>query len=180
MGSKDRSINRTRAKGKFRVRHSMRDDLSKEDQLFWLWSLLHQTSFQVAKCRQRELRKLGLSMMQSALLFVVKDINGPATPAEISRRLLREPNTVTVMLQNMEDDCLLTRTKDLETKNLVRIEITKQGEQAYQTSRENREVVWRIMSCLSKKERLNLWIYLQKIRNKALAELGVEYKVPFP
>ena len=149
------------------------------EEVFELWALLHQSSDSIARARQKELREVGVSMIQSALLFVVRSIEGPATPAEISRRIFREPHTVFELLQQMEKKGLLRRVKDLERKNMVRIVLTEKGEETYHRSRDKREAVCQIMSCLSQQERANLRAYLQKVRGKALATLGVKHQL-FP
>jgi DNA-binding MarR family transcriptional regulator len=144
-----------------------------------LWMLFHYTCDAIIRARENELRQIGISRMQAAVLFIVKSIDGPATPAEISRRLFREPHTVSGLLNRMEKDGLVKKTKDLERKNLIRVTITEKGEQAYQQSRELK-VIANIMSCLSRKKKENLREYLETLRNRTLEELTVRLEMPFP
>lgn len=149
------------------------------NQDYELWVLLHQTTDAMVRTREDELRQFSISRMQSAVMFIVKAIEGPATPAEISRWLFREPHTVSGLLNRMEKQGLVRRVKDLERKNLIRVTLTEKGEKAYHQSRELK-VIHEILSCLSPKERDNLRTYLERLRNKALRELGRKEALPFP
>ena len=145
-----------------------------------LWMLLHQTCDAIIKARENALRKqVGISRMQASVLFIVKAVDGPATPAEISRWLFREPHSVSGLLNRMEKDGLVKKVKDLDRKNLIRVAMTEKGEEAYQQSGDI-TVVPKILSCLSRKKRENLRAYLETLRNKALEELRVERELPFP
>ena len=149
------------------------------DRDYKLWVLLHQACDAMIRARENELRPIGISRMQAAVLFIVKAVTAPATPAEISHWLFREPHTVSGLLDRMEKQGLIRRVKDLERKNLIRVVITEKGEEAYQRSREMK-VIHKILSHLSQKEYDNLWAYLETLRNKALGEIGVGYQLPFP
>ena len=150
------------------------------DGYYSLWVLLHQTADALSKTRDNELRKsVGISRMQAAVLFIVKAITGPATPAEISRWLFREPHTVSGILERMEKKGLVRRSKDLERKNMIRVELTEKGEEALQRSREL-TAVRNILLCLSDEELENLRRYLETLRNKAIEELRIDYELPFP
>lgn len=149
------------------------------DREYELWVLLHQACDAMIRARENELRKFGISRMQAAVLFIVKAVEGPAIPAEISRWLFREPHTVSGLLERMEKQGLVRRVKDLERKNMIRVVITEKGEEAYQGSRELK-VIRTILFCLSAEQRDNLRPYLETLRNKALGELGVKHQLPFP
>ena len=144
-----------------------------------LWVLLDQTCAAMIRARENELRPAGISGMQAAVLFIVKAVKGPATPAEISRWLFREPHSVSGLLNRMEKDGLVRKVKDLERKNLIRVAITEKGEEAYQQSRDMK-VIPQILSCLTRKKKENLRAYLEALRNKAVAEIGVRRRLPFP
>ncbi len=136
-----------------------------------LWVLLRQTSQIVLQARERELSEYGLSTVRAAVLLTIRTIGDKATPAEISRWLLREDHSVSSLLTRMERDGLVRRVKDLNRKNLVRITLTEQGREAYYQSARRRSV-YDIMSILTDKEREQLMLCLVKIRNKALDKLG--------
>lgn len=149
------------------------------DREYELWVLLHQACDAMIRARENELRGFGISRMQAAVLFIVKAIDGPATPAEISRWPFREPHTVAGLLERMEKQGLVRQVNDLERKNMIRVVITEKDEEACQRSRELK-VIRTILSCLSPEQRDSLRPYVETLRNEALKELGVKHQLPFP
>jgi len=154
-------------------------DVSLADRDYKLWVRLHQARHAVYSARDRELRQFGVTTMEAAVLFVVQALGKAATPAEISRWLFREPHTVVGILNRMEKKGLVRRVKDLEKKNWVRVMMTEKGQQAYDQSMKTEEL-HRIMSSLSEEERQQLSSCLEKVIAKALMELGINRKLPFP
>jgi DNA-binding MarR family transcriptional regulator len=154
-------------------------DFPSVDEDYKLWVLLSQAADATLRARQKELDRYGISAAEATVLFVIQAIGERATPAVITRWLLREPHTVTELLNRMEKKGLVTKTKDLERKNLVRVSITEKGRQAYQQSTK-RKSIHKVLSSLSQEERQQLMASLAKLRNKALKELRVEHKPPFP
>jgi DNA-binding MarR family transcriptional regulator len=155
-------------------------DFPSVDEDYKLWVLLNQAADTTLRARQKELDRYGISSAEAALLFAVQAIGERATPAEITRWLLREPHTVTELLNRMEKGGLVKKSKDLERKNLVRVSITEKGRQAYEQSTK-RKSIHKVISSLSQQERQQLRLYLEKLRNKALGELREERpKPPFP
>lgn len=149
------------------------------DREYELWVLLQQACDAMVRVREKEVREFGISMMQATVLFIVKTIGGPATPAEISRWLFRKPHTVSGLLERMEKQGLVRRVKDMERKNMIRVVITEKGEEAYQRSK-NAKAARSILSSLSPEQRDTLRPYLETLRNKALDELRIRYRLPFP
>ena len=149
------------------------------DEDYRLWVLCRQTYETMVRARAHELKQVGISPIQAAVLFILKATKAPATPAEISRWLFREAHSVSELINRMERKGLVRKARDLERKNLVRTVMTEKGEETYRRSSE-RKVIHRILSCLSPEERNSLVRYVEKLRHKALAELGVNYKLPFP
>ena len=146
-------------------------DFSSKDLDFDLWVLLRRTSHVVLKARDRELAKYGISAVQAAVLFLVRELGRDAIPAEISRQLLRDAHSVSGLLSRMEKDGLVRKVKDLDRKNLIRVELTEKGKQAYNESTK-RESISGIMSSLPDKEQRQLMSYLRTVRDTALKELG--------
>ena len=149
------------------------------DRDYELWVLLHQACDAVGKVRDDEMRQFGITRMQAAILFILKVVEAPATPAEIARWLIREPHTVSGLLDRMEKRGLVRITKDPARKHLLRIVITEKGEKAYQRSRELK-TIHASLSCLSQEEHDDLRAYLKRVRNRALEEFRVTPKLPYP
>jgi len=145
---------------------------------FELWVLLRHTTDALARAREKELRKSGISRIQAAVLFILDTLTPPVIPAAISRRLVRKAHTTSELLNRMVKKGLIKKVKDLERKNQVRVVMTEKGQEAYRDSREM-AVVSRTLSCLSLSEREEFRSYLTRLRDKALEELGAEYLLPF-
>jgi len=144
-----------------------------------LWAMLNQVYWAMVRVTENELRPIGLSMIGAAVLFLVKSAKTPTTPAQLSRWLFREPHTVSGLLNRMEKQGLIRKTKDLQRKNLVRVALTEKGEKAYQQQSEMR-IIRKLLSSLSPKQRNNLTTYLRTLRSSALDELVVKRRSPFP
>jgi DNA-binding MarR family transcriptional regulator len=149
-----------------------------KDQDYALWYLIVYMRRSMYRAREKELFQMGLTPEQASVLFIVQNTGPRVTPADISRYLLREPHSVSGLLDRMEKDGLIKKVKDLERRNLVRVAITEQGKEALRKST-RRESIHRIMSCLSPGERRDVKVSLEKLWNKALEELGGEARAPF-
>ncbi|MFC1944598.1 MarR family winged helix-turn-helix transcriptional regulator [Chloroflexota bacterium] len=133
----------------------------------------------MTRVADKELREYGVFFMQASVLIAVNSIKKPATPAEISRCLFREPHSISGLLKRMEKNGLVKRTKDLERKNLTRVMLTGKGDEIYRQVRIMKGLS-EIFSCLSHEELNNIEICLWKLRDKAIKEIGVTYQLPFP
>ena len=153
--------------------------LASWEPVFEEWWLIHQTTHLMARARRREIKRHGLTDVHSGILFAVLLLEDRATPAELARWLAREHHTILEVIKGMERKGLLKRSKDLERKNLVRVSITEKGKRLYQKVAK-RESIEFMMSCLSEKERKALCKYMDRIRERALAYLGVYEKPVAP
>ena len=138
-----------------------------------LWALLAQTKDAIFGARQKQLRRYGISATQATALLAIQAIGDKATPAEISRWLFRKPHSVSELLSRMEKEGLVRKIKDLNRRNLVRVELTEKGYEAcYQSMKE--ESIHKIMSSLSEEDRQQLRSILGRLRDEALKGLGAE------
>jgi DNA-binding MarR family transcriptional regulator len=148
------------------------------DQDFNLWILLAQTRALLFSAGEEELSKWNISLMHGWTIFTIKAIGDKATPAEIARWLGREPHTVSSLLSRMMAQGLIVKEKSLDKKNLVRIRLTKKGEQLYEEAISMRPM-HDIISVLNKEEHKQLKMLLGKLRDKAQQSLGRKYKLPY-
>ncbi len=160
-------------------RKTRKSALISTDQDYNLWVLMRQARDAMAKAREREIAKYGVSSIQVAVLFNIQAIGQEATPAEISRRLVREPHSVSGLLSRREKQGLIKRVKDLPRRNMIRVVMTKKGAETY-----NLVSKWitmhKILSVLSNDEKKILWDLLQKLRDKSLKLAGIGHELPFP
>jgi DNA-binding MarR family transcriptional regulator len=154
-----------------------------KDQYYNTWWLLHQTRDVVFRVRSRELIQYDITTEQAAVLFIVKvltRLKRKSTPGEISRWILREPNSVSKILTRMEKEGFINKINGLgKKKNEVHINLTDKGEQAYNFSIK-RDSIRDVMSCLTKEECQQLGSILERIRDRALQELTKKSKALFP
>ena len=156
----------------------MNDSIYKDEDYQLWWLILHARRA-MHKARARELLQYGVTAEEAAVLFVIDAVGWEVTPSEISRWLGREPHSISELIRRMEKKGLVSKNKDLERKNMVRVAMTEKGQEAFQQS-VKRESVYRIMSALSKNQCRQMAKCLEKLWDKALEEVGVSQKAPFP
>lgn len=146
---------------------------SAEDDDQDLWLLLTHTRYAVFRAREKELQRYGVSPEQVGLLFVVQALGNKATPAAISRHIIRQPHTVSALVDRMTRRGLVKKVKDLDRKNLVRVVMTEKGKKTYELSTK-RGPIHRIMSIMEEEERKNFRATLEKLMAKARKEIGMD------
>ena len=82
------------------------------------------------------------------------------------------------LINRMEEQGLVRKSKDLEAKNLVRVTLTEKGEQAFQ-HKLGIKVFPKILSRLSKKELDNLKVYLDKLHRETLEAIRALQPGPY-
>lgn len=153
------------------------------DERHALWQLLRRTALAIGKAREKELVELGISVEMAAMLMTIVTIAALGTqaiPATIAKTLLLEPHSVSQQLSKMEKMGLVRKTKDLERKNLVRVELTETGRDLLHKSMERRRSIKKIMSVLTEDERRQMWNSLAKLRDAAIKDLGVKKPILYP
>jgi DNA-binding MarR family transcriptional regulator len=149
------------------------------DEYFVLWVMIAQTKDALLKARQRDYAQFGINNERRAVLWIIQNNGGQATPVEIARQLFRELHSVTEMLNRMTKEGLVRKVKSTG-KSKTEAKLTKKGLEVFSQSLHN-ETDKRIFSALSKNEREQLMSCLWKVRKKALSELGIpEWQITFP
>ena len=143
------------------------------------WQLLRRTARVMGKARQKELDEYDISGDATAVMFTIVQLGEEAIPAEIARRLLLEPHSVSQLVTRLQKDGLARRVRDLDVKNRVRIELTKQGKELFRKAMIRRSVR-KMMSVLTDQEREQLWNSLAKLREAALKQIGMKQRSSYP
>lgn len=125
---------------------------NEEHALAWIFSDANDA---IMLLRERELLPYKLSSVQSAILYILVNAEGPVTPARISRFFFRTPHSVSSILTRMEAKNLIKKTKNLNKKNLVRITITQKGRKVLAPTA-NRKAYETTFGKLSAKQRKEL------------------------
>ena len=146
---------------------------------FLLWQLLHRSFHALIKIRGKELYQHGLTIRQSAVLRTILELGIQASPSKLSKRLFLELNTISEQLKRMEAVGLITKVKDSNNKNPVRIEVTEKGYELHLKTEEHKSVE-DILSVLTEEERTEFWSILSKIRGQAVKQLGISQADLYP
>jgi len=150
-----------------------------EDYDFLLWLLLNRTRYIIDRARQKELYQYGISPRVAGVLFTIIKSGNSVSQTKLVRELNMEPHSISELLLRMSKQGLVIKIKDLEKKNLVRVEVTEKGIEIYRMST-NRKSITDIMSALTKKEKEQLWVILSKIRERALDQRQQDKSNLFP
>ena len=78
----------------------------------------------------------------------------------------------------MEKHGLIRKQKDLDKKNLIRVALTKKGQEARKRAMK-RKAIKQLFSSLSKAERKQLKSIIEKIQVAAVKELDLKQKPPY-
>ena len=149
------------------------------DEYFMLWVLIAQNRDAILRARERDYARYDISNERRAVLYIIQNNGGRATPVEIARDLFRELHSITEMLKRMEKDELITRHKGTG-RSKIEVRLTDKGRDVFNQSLYN-ETDRRIFSVLSHKEREALAGYLWKLRAHVLQDLGIpEWHLNFP
>jgi DNA-binding MarR family transcriptional regulator len=146
-------------------------DIDDQDSSLSLYLLIRKTSDLAFVSRSVELRRHSVTPMQAAVLDIIQNIGRKATPAEISRHLIRQPHSVSSLIDRMEADGLVRRVKDLDRKNLVRVKMTQKGKTVYSRLSERR-TIHDMMADLSEEERQQMIQALVKIQTRIHQNIG--------
>jgi DNA-binding MarR family transcriptional regulator len=141
------------------------------DEDFMLWVLIAQTRDAILRARELEYSQYGISNERRAVLMIIQNYGGRATPVDIARDLFRELHSVTEMLIRMEKDGLVTRHKGTG-RSKIEVSLTQKGRDVFAQSMHN-ETDKKIFSALTKKQRERLSQYLWKLRGRTLEHLGI-------
>jgi len=136
---------------------------------------LRQTSSAIYKLAERKLAKIGLTPIKTYVLLLCKECNGPLTPAEISRSLFRESQTIAGLLARMEKEGLIRRIPKRKGHPFTEVLITEKGKEVwYKGVKAVVAFVEDTMSAFSAEELKQLGELLRKLRQKTLEELHLE------
>lgn len=149
------------------------------DEYFILWVLIAQTKDAILRARERDYARYGISNERRAILYIIENNGGRATPVDIARSLFRELHSITEMLKRMENDGLVKRNRG-SGRSKVEVTLTKKGRDVFEQSLHN-ETDKRIFSVLAKEDRDQLASYLFTLRSQVLQDLGIpEWWLDFP
>lgn len=140
----------------------------------------HQVHESLVKLEDKMHRNLGITTQQFGVLAAIKSIPPPATPTAIAEWLDRNTNSVTLILDRMEKDDLISRVRDLDDRRSLRLEIREKGSKAFTEGVKcHRELYKELMSCLRPDELPELIRLMDKVLDKTfeMRQLKEEVRV---
>jgi DNA-binding MarR family transcriptional regulator len=123
--------------------------------------LFIRTFHNVESAIKRELRRKGIPPKIGAMLAEIYRMNYPS-PIELARVSSRKPQTITAILNRMEEKGLVTRVINERKKNTYRIYLTRKGLLAYQKVL-NIDVFHRVIKNFSEEQFLQFREFLEEI-----------------
>jgi len=155
-------------------------DYQFSDPIFTAWVQFRQAFTAASRLTELKLAKVGLTPIKAYVLWVCRDYEGPLTPAEISRLLFRESNSVVQLLARMEKEGLISRIPKRKGHPFTEVHITDKGKEALRpATKEVMALSANVLSSLSDEELKQWQKLLRKIQQKALEEMHLEL-VPVP
>ena len=154
-------------------------DYHLSDTFLTTWVLFRQTSSAMYKLAVAELQKVGLPPEKLDILWIARDHPGPLNPAEISRSLSRETQTVAGLLNALEKEGLLTRTRRQEGRPFTEVKITAKGRGVCGPGIETaKNFITRVMSSLSPEQHQQLQDMLRTLQEELCQQMQVQLRPP--
>ena len=151
----------------------------REDTEYDLWILLSRVYHMIAKLRNVEMNKYGILPVQAYMLYMIQAMGNATTPAELSRFVYQQRNSVSDILKRMEKQGLITKSKSTGRNGRVLVRMTEKGKKALQLS-EQREHLHNIMSVLNEEKKQQLESVLELLRDRAIEEFSSDRKSVLP
>ncbi|MEQ4487265.1 MAG: MarR family transcriptional regulator [Dehalococcoides mccartyi] len=135
-----------------------------------LWINIVQTRHVMNRLWERRMKESHLTTEKFTVIHELLCLGGESTPHNLARRIVFEPHSISAMLSRMEKDGLITKTKDLEKKHMVRIKLTEKAMELYPKALEiSLEIFTKLMEDIPREDKIKLSESLTQIRNKVLA-----------
>lgn len=166
------TLNEIRRKKWMVLLQEMNPDVDPE--LISLMDNVRQTAHSLHLVSEESLVSAGLSYAKFRLLMgllISEEIDGVESlnPSEISSRQGTSRNTISALLKDLEDDCLVVRELDLEDRRKFNIKLTDAGRVKVKLHANNHfKTVAECFAFLSDDERQDLSQAMTRIRKRAL------------
>jgi MarR family transcriptional regulator, organic hydroperoxide resistance regulator len=137
------------------------------------WALYHQTYNLLYKCEEVMFSKVGLTPQKYMVLMAIRLIEDAATVSDVAQWLDRNTNSISLIVDRMKKEGLITRSRSLGDRRTVRLSLTQKGQEKLdQASVPGWDLVQEMISPLSEKELNTFADLLEPIRKKAFEYLN--------
>jgi DNA-binding MarR family transcriptional regulator len=142
---------------------------------FQTFTMVRQAWIAMNKVCERELAKLGLTPEIATVLWICRDYPGTLIPAELSRIMFRENQTIAGLLNRMEQQGFIKRIPKRKGKPYTDIKLTPKGEKACGPAAEKyKAAIDDLTADLSPEQHKQFQKSMQALRDKALGKLHLE------
>ncbi|MBN1366547.1 MAG: hypothetical protein JW967_01290 [Dehalococcoidales bacterium] len=143
-----------------------------------LVALLDQTNDIIYRAQELEIKihRITLSQVKVMTILLKGDVKKGVSLADLSKLMLREPNSITTLIQRMAKAELIKKRRD-KKENKIFVTITVKGRNLM-INKVTGESLRVIVSALNEREMQNLRICLNKLREKGRQVLGLDLKPP--
>ena len=141
------------------------------DPEFQLWRILDHTRFMIARAREKELARFGLTPEQSHVLDILVGHGGSVTINDIVAVTQRQHHSISTLVSRMVRQGLVTKKKDPDDLRKWVVSITAQGERVFRDL--TRDAIHRIISCLPEQNRSTFKEDLLCLLKRAYEVLGL-------
>lgn len=141
-----------------------------------LWKLLDNSRFAIARLRVMELAQFGLTIEQSQILRTLFENNGSLTTKKLMEITMRQPNSISVLVNRMVKMGLLKRERN-KSGRMHGIHLTQTGEDLIK--RVTVASIEMPLAVFTAEEKRQLSIYLDKLLENARELLGIHHLPPF-
>lgn len=141
---------------------------------FQLWRLLDHTRFVIARSREKELARYGLTPEQYHVLDILHHSGGTITIQEIVNITMRQHHSISTLINRMVKQGLVKKIRSQSDGRQYNVIIKEMGELLFLKT--TRDSITDIFSSLSESDREELGRELNKLMVKAYQVLGKEYQ----
>lgn len=150
-------------------------DLPLSDATLTTWALLRQTWLVIERATEKRLSKVSLTPQKVAVLWICRDYPGLTTVAEIARFLSCRSQSMTGLLNRMQQEDLVSRTPKRKGRPFTEVKLTKKGENACLVGvAVVKALVAETATALGADERQQLHMYLAALRQQIVDNMHLE------
>lgn len=150
-------------------------DTAKELSSIYLWKLLDQSRFAIARLRGIELAQFGLTIEQSSILQTLLENDGSLTTKQLEEETMRQPNSISILVNRMVKMGLLRRERSKSRRRHV-IYLTQEGEDLIK--KVTSVSIEMTFSSLTSEEKQQLTKFLNNLMDNARELLGIPHHPP--
>jgi DNA-binding MarR family transcriptional regulator len=145
-----------------------------------VWLLMHHSQGLVLRCEENAYyREADISYQQFLVLLRIEQGDGPVKETDISKYLGRNLNSISMIVDRMVKQKLLTKIRDRKDRRVVHVKLTPLGKERLEAGiKAGNGLVKRMTKSFSSEE-IEASVYLlEKLRVAAMEELGKEEPSP--